>query len=195
MLQVLQLLEAPHGPVLVDFPDDAPAGQDEPAALVCPVPLNVPPADLQGSALLRAALQQEVGQLRPWYDLAVSQRQRSTFGVAGLSPDDLVTFVGAFLEETEPDNPRPEMPLAALLRFAVEDLKTYYCEAITAQPGQQGLSSQALADWFWRQTTAGRVLFAVYEVCKRSTVPGLQVVATGFLIPRARAAESPYASA
>jgi hypothetical protein len=104
-------------------------------------------------------------------------------------------FSGTFLDGCTPSNPRSDLPLAALFRFAVEDLKAYYCEAITAQPGQKAVDSQALADWFWRETTAGRVLFAVQEVCQHSEVPGLQVVASSFLIPRARSAESPFAKA
>jgi hypothetical protein len=66
---------------------------------------------------------------------------------------------------------------------------------VTAQPGQQAADSTALADWFWRETTAGRVLFAIHDACQRSDVPGIQVVANNFLIPRARTAESPYATA
>jgi hypothetical protein len=39
------------------------------------------------------------------------------------------------------------------------------------------------------------MLFAVQEVCQRSEVPGMDVVASSFLIPRARRAESPFAKA
>jgi hypothetical protein len=46
-----------------------------------------------------------------------------------------------------------------------------------------------------RYPTAGQALFAVQEVNKQSVVPGMQVVAAGFLIPRARSAESPFAKA
>jgi len=39
------------------------------------------------------------------------------------------------------------------------------------------------------------VLFALYEVCQHSDIPGMPVVAANFLIPRARSADSPYATA
>jgi len=42
---------------------------------------------------------------------------------------------------------------------------------------------------------AKRVEFAVYEVSKQNAIAGMQVVATGSLIPRARSAESPFAKA
>jgi hypothetical protein len=104
-------------------------------------------------------------------------------------------FIGAFLDGPAPPNPRSDIPLAALFRYAVEDLKAYYCEALAAQPGHGTVDSTTLADWFWRDSTAGRVLFAVHEATKQSTIPGMHVVATGFLIPRARSAESPFAKA
>jgi hypothetical protein len=105
------------------------------------------------------------------------------------------TFIGAFLDGQVPPNPRVDIPLAALFRYALEDLKAYYYEALAAQPGNSIADSTALADWFWRDTTAGRVLFAVQEVCQQSEIPGMQAVAAGLLIPRARSAESPFARA
>jgi hypothetical protein len=191
----LQLFTAPSGPVLVDFPDDAPTAEDASTALVCPVTFAPPPEELSDTDLLRTALQREIAQLRTWYDLAVTKRGRTTVGVSRLMPEEIGTFIGAFLDGQAPPNPRTDIPVAALFRFAVEDLKSYYCEALTAQPGQGAADSTTLADWFWRDTTAGRVLFAVQEVCQQSEVPGMHVIASGFLIPRARSAESPFARA
>jgi hypothetical protein len=191
----LQLFDAPSGPVLVDFPDDAPTTADAPTPLVCPVNFAPPPEDLSDTERLRAALQREIAQLRTWYDLAITTRGRTTVGVSRLRPEEIGTFIGTFLDGQAPPNPRADIPLAALFRFAVEDLKSYYCEALTAQPGQHAADSTAVADWFWRETTAGRVLFAVQEVCKHSAVPGMHIVVSGSLIPRARSAESPFARA
>jgi hypothetical protein len=191
----LQLFEAPNGPVLVDFPEDAPPVADDATPLACPGSFAPLLEELSTADLMRATLQREIGQLRTWYDLAVSTRGRTTIGVSRLTPEEMGAFIGAFLDGRTPPNPRSDIPIAALFRFAVEDLKSYYCEAITAQPGQNAVDSQTLSDWFWRETTAGRVLFAVQEVCQHSEVPGMQVVASSFLIPRARGAESPFAKA
>jgi hypothetical protein len=191
----LQLLEAASGPVLVDFPDDAPAVADAPTPLVCPVSFASPPEDLSDTDFLQSALQREMTQLRTWYDLAVTRRGRTTVGVSRLTPEEMGTFIGAFLDGQAPSNPRADIPLAALFRYAVEDLKAYYCEALAAQPGNSTADSTTLADWFWRDTAAGRVLFAVHEVSKQSAIPGMQAVAAGLLIPRARSAESPFAKA
>jgi hypothetical protein len=191
----LQLFEAPNGPVLVDFPEDAPPVADDSTPLACPVSFAPLLEELSAADLMRATLQREIGQLRTWYDLAVSTRGRTTIGVSRLTPEEMGAFIGAFLDGRTPPSPRSDIPIAALFKFAVEDLKSYYCEAITAQPGQNAVDSQTLSDWFWRETTAGRVLFAVQEVCQHSEVPGMQVVASSFLIPRARGAESPFAKA
>lgn len=181
--------------MLVDFPEDAPGVADDATPLVCPVSFVPPPQELNDTDRLRGALRREIAQLRTWYDLAVTTRGRTTVGVSRLTPEEMGAFVSAFLDGHAPPNLRADIPIAALFRFAVEDLKAYYCEAITAQPGQNAVDSQTLSDWFWRETTAGQVLFAVYEVCKQSAVPGMQVVAASFLIPRARSAESPFARA
>jgi hypothetical protein len=189
--QALDLLERASGPVLVDYPEDVPALADAPAALVCPVNFAPPPAELSDTEQLRAALHQEISQLRTWYDLALSRRGRTTMGVSGLSPEELGAFIGAFLDGTAPPNPRPDVPLATLFRYAVEDLKAYYGEALTAQPGQSATDGKTMADWFWRETTAGQVLFAIQEASEHSHIPGMHVVATSFLIPRAHRKESP----
>jgi hypothetical protein len=191
----LQLLEAPSGPVLMDFPEDAPPVADDATPLACRVSFAPQLEELSAADLMRAALQREIGQLRTWYDLAVRTRGRTTVGVSRLTPEEMGTFIGAFLDGHTPPIPRSDIPIAALFRFAVEDLKAYYCEAITAQPGQKAAGSQTLADWFWRETAAGRVLFAVQEVCKHTEVPGMPIVGSSFLIPRARSAESPFANA
>jgi hypothetical protein len=125
----------------------------------------------------------------------VTRRGRTTVGISKLTPEEMGTFIGAFLDDQAAPNSPTDIPLAALFRYAVEDLKAYYCEALAAQPGNRAVDSTTLADWFWRDTTAGQVLFAVQEVNKQSVVPGMQVVAAGFLIPRARSSESPFARA
>lgn len=191
----LALLEAPAGPVLEAFPEDAQVREEDLSGFACPVSFDTPPADLSATDLLRAALQGEIQQLRTWYDLSVAKRGRTTVGVSGMTPEEVGTFIGGFLDAGTPGNPRPDLPLATLFRFAVEDLKSYYFEAVTAQPGQQAVESTVLADWFWRETTAGRLLFALHDACQRSDVPGIPVVANNFLIPRARLAESPHAKA
>jgi hypothetical protein len=66
-----------------------------------------------------------------------------------------------------PDNPRPEVPLADMLVFACDDLRAYYLEAVSAQPGQ-AVGSEIL-DWFWDETVAAKVLWSLRALCRDSS--------------------------
>ena len=59
---------------------------------------------------MRDALKREVRELRSWYDLALKKRGRTTVGVSGLNMEELVDFIGAFLDGI-PKNPRLFIPV------------------------------------------------------------------------------------
>ncbi len=65
----------------------------------------------------------------------------------------------------------------------MDDLKAYYFEALTAQPGNESLPTLQLVDWFWQETTAGAVLKMVKETCKESSDGIMQVVGKILLVP------------
>ncbi|MBW2613512.1 MAG: hypothetical protein JRE12_14305, partial [Deltaproteobacteria bacterium] len=48
LMAALKLLEAPKGPVLEDFPEEAPVSNDTVVALACPVDFTQPEPDLNG---------------------------------------------------------------------------------------------------------------------------------------------------
>src|SRR5688572_11517010 len=78
---LLRLFERTSGPVLEDFPEDAPAAQsDAESGFACPVTF-VKAADDRD---LAAAVLGEIAQLAPWYDLALKRRGRTSFGISGL---------------------------------------------------------------------------------------------------------------
>ena len=193
---VLELLEAPNGPaVLVDFPDDAPASSEEQAVLACPVSFPAPVTVLSDTERLRGTLNQEIQELRSWYDMAVTKSGRTTVGVSELDPEEIGKFVGAFLGGDIPASPQDDMPVLDLFKLAVEDLKAYYFEAVAAQPGQRTASSSELANWLWRETTAGKVLFKLQEQWNGSDDSNIMLFSSLLLVPRAYDAESPYAVA
>lgn len=193
--RTLALLEAPSGPVLADFPQDAPTALDAPGVLACPVNFPVPVKDLTDTERLQQTFQNEIAELQSWYDLAVAQRGRTTAIVSGLSPHTMGTFIGEFLNGNIPDSPRDDLPALAVLKLAFEDLKAYYCEAISAQPGQQHAASTALTDWFWCHTTAGQVLFRLQECGKHKDDSAWQLFSQLLLVPRSYQAASPYGEA
>jgi hypothetical protein len=187
---VLKLFEVPTGPILIDFPDEAPIDlSPESQNLVCPVNFTSPVRDLNDLERLNEAFQQEIRELRSNYDAGVMKRGRTTVGVCGLTPEDAGLFVGAFLDGI-PESPRQGIPALALLKLAVEDIKAYYLEAF-AQPDTPP-TSHALGDWFWRETAAARVLFTLQEHWRNSDDRNLQEFSRLLLIPRARQADSPY---
>jgi hypothetical protein len=106
--------------------------------------------------------------MRPWYDMAVKKRQRTTVGLSGIDLNEIGDFIYAFISGEQPENPRDDVPLASLLKMAIEDFKSYYIEGITAQPGQENLSSMAIMNWFWGETVAGKMLLELGNVLTAS---------------------------
>jgi hypothetical protein len=167
LLAALKLLEAPSGPVLEDYPEDAPES-DEVTVLACPVNFSKYAVEPGETDQLRAAFHREITAMRPWYDMAVKKRQRTTVGLSGIDLDKIGDFIYAFVRGEEPENPRDDMPLASTLKMAIEDLKAYYIEGVTTQPGQENLSSNAIMYWFWDETVAGKVLLDLGNILQSS---------------------------
>ena len=93
----LDLLEAPGGPVLEDFPEDAPPVEG-PAALVCPVSFALSDADDSDTEKLKAKFVEEIALMHPWYDRAFEKRKRTTVGVSGMEPESMGSFMADFLD-------------------------------------------------------------------------------------------------
>lgn len=183
LLAALKLLEASAGPVLQDFPGEAPRPEDSDMGWACPINLTTEPADLTDTEQLCLAFRRELNEMRSWYELAVKTRGRTTFGVSDLDPETMRDFVIGFLDGGNPGNPREVLPLGLMLKLAADDLKTYYLEAATAQPGESVPSSEELADWFWQETVAAKVLRAVKDSCTNSDDRMLKGVGERLLIP------------
>lgn len=144
----LNLLTEPSGPVLADYPEDAPlvALSDAPA---CPVSFTKPAKDTDS---WKAALLAELQTLTPWYDLGRRRRNgRSLVGVSGFSMAENIDKLADLLDNET-------LPVAELNWFksAIEDAKVFYLEALTAQPGRY--NQDQIETLFWRETTLGAVL-------------------------------------
>lgn len=176
----LALLEAERGPVLADFPDDAPEGGIV-EGWACPVSF-APAGD--GARDPASRLADEIARLRPWHDLWRERRGRSTVGVSGIEVEAAARFVVGFLEPAPPTNPRPELPAAELLKLALEDIKAFYMEAAMAQPGQG--TSRVVADWFWGETVAGEIMLALRGLLAEHPDKLIAVVAQRLLVPQSQ---------
>ena len=177
---LLTLFERQAGPVLEDFPEEAPATETQQGGFACPVsfaPAPLKPGEL-GSAML-----EEIAQLAPWYDLAKKRRGRTTVGVFAATVDEAANHVVAYLENRPVAPSMPDWSAGMAVKRACDDIKAYYYEAAAAQPGN--LASLAIENWFWRETAAARALLAMRDICLNSDDPSLKPLGKQSLIPRA----------
>ncbi|MBI1984131.1 MAG: hypothetical protein HYS61_08035 [Acidobacteria bacterium] len=185
LIAALRLLEAERGPVLQDFPEDAPAPASAGAmeGYACPVNLSRPEPNVNGETDATEALLDELTQLLPWHDLAVRRLGRSTVGISGLAIEHAARYVASHLSKSPPPSYDWEISTAEALKRACDDLKAFYNEAAAAQPGNP--VGDEIQKWFWLKTTAGRVLLDLQAVCHRSADKGMQLLARSMLVPRA----------
>jgi hypothetical protein len=185
LIAALRLLEAEQGPVLEDYPEDAPlsvGATDDGEGFACPVNLSRPRTDGEGQTDTAVALLAEIEQLLPWHDLAIRRLGRSTMGISGLSIEEAARYVVAHLDEPPPPTYDAELSAAEALKRACDDLKAFYLEAATAQPGNR--AGDAIEKWFWEQATAGGVFLDLRDVCRKRADQGMQALGRSLLVPR-----------
>ena len=178
---LLDLLTVQSGPVLADYPEDTPqaASESDMTGMACLLRLDAPPV---GEETLEEAVLREIRELHPWYDLASERRGRTTFGVCGLPIEDVARVLFGWLSEPSSGPEIAGLAPEELLKVASEDLKTFYFEAAGGQP--QPFSGRPLADWFWGETVAARLLLAVRERLGRDPDPVRRRIGLGLTIPR-----------
>ena len=102
--------------------------------------------------------------------------------MSGRTPAEAGGFVVSFLGAHPIPSERPE-PLAQSLKRACDDLRAFYEEAASAQPG--AVTSSDLERWMYFGTVAGEVLRELQKVCLRSDDDQIRAFAKLVLIPRA----------
>lgn len=180
----LGMLETAMEPTIQDYPIEAPA-QATAAEWVCPVSFEVSADDS-----ISARLVAEVTRLAPWSLETRAKRGRSLFGVTGATVDqvDLVAQALAGIAESGNLTQAPElgiewafeMPL--LVRHLADDLRTFYHEAIAAQPGPGAPNHDALNAWIFAGTALGDALQAIGQHLTEDASPYALLV-RGLLIP------------
>lgn len=155
----LALLDAPSGPVLEDYAEEAPEVDVAEDGWVCPISFN-----RAEDVSLAERLRREVQQYRTWYDLHVQRRGRTSVGVSGLDLETLSAFLVDHAEGGSAESPSVEIGAARMLRLSVDDLKTFFFEAAEAQPGSA--SPRQLNEWFWTSTSAGEAIIKLWRRVK-----------------------------
>ncbi|MYD55002.1 MAG: hypothetical protein F4W96_11960 [Chloroflexi bacterium] len=166
----LQLLETATGTALADYPHDAPTNGDDPWA--CAVAL-APPEPANESEALRDQLVEEIRQLAPWHAESRKRRGRSTVGISGASLDqieDLANLLADFATGEEPADGEIDWnhPMPMRLKFASDDLRAFYHESATAQPGASYPTDADLNDWLFNQTLLGTILRQIVSLMRES---------------------------
>ena len=181
----LAMLATATEPTIEDYPIEAP--EAGPEAWACPLNLAVESDDTLSSRLLA-----EVGRLRPWAAETRRTRGRTFFGLSGATADQVDEVAAVLAEVAESGNVdgRPdggiewahEMPF--LLRHLAEDLRSFYHEAIAAQPGETPPNHDALNAWIFGGTVLGEVLI---ELGDHLTAAGgdnpMALLVRNFIIP------------
>ena len=185
LLAALGLLDADAGPGLIeDFPDDAPYADlgEQPEALHCPVSFP----RLKSTGTLAERLADEIAQLQAWHEVATRQSGGNTLGLTGLAPARIGQYLLSWLGETPQAPYKAGLATAPALKFATDELKAFYYEAKSAQPGRR--TPEEVQNWFWLDTAAGQLFEQLQGVAGRSAEPGMKTLANLTLVPRAMAA-------
>jgi len=189
LLSALELLEAPAGPVLLDFPDEQIDSiievTHESEGWACPVNFASAPGDETDIEKTISAFRREVTELRPWYDMGLQRRGRTAVGNID-DPSASELFIGYVLGR-KPDGPDIHLPFPVALRLAAQDLKAFYFEAAIARPGTSVPESHVFNRWFWQETAAGKILKAVKERCLCESDKALRLAGTLLLVPMSQA--------
>ena len=165
--RALELLDAEQGSILEDYPIDLPDYDIPPPT--CPVSFQCK----RDNELSHGRLSQEVGALTPRYELGLKRRGRTTGGVRESSIPDIIADVTTWAADfTQP------LPEPSWLKLALEDLKSFYSEAITAQPGdyEAGYSDALIFD----DTVLGQLIvhYVNYFEAKDLNHPFIRVIAS-----------------
>jgi hypothetical protein len=75
-----------------------------------------------------------------------------------------------------------DYPPAATLKLATDELKAFYYESKSMQPGKHSFHS--IQEWFWFDTTAGEVFLAIKEKTSHFEDTSFKGLSTTSLVPR-----------
>ena len=191
LLESLRLLETATGPTVADYPYDAPGGGGE--EWTCAVAIS-PPEPADEAEALEAQLLDEVRRLAPWHGESIKRRGRTTVGISGATAEQaeaLASLLARFATGEDPLDGDVDWtsPMPLRIKHASDDLRAFYHEAATAQPGANYPTDADLNDWLFNDTLLGTVLRQIVGRMRSSDdrrLAGLVIgmIPAGFARPR-----------
>lgn len=181
--KALSLLERDQGPILEDYPYDVESDNSIPSLPACPVDFTLYNDSPDQIDHLLNQLSAEINSMTSWLTLSKTRRNRTTSGVSGVSQDQLASFLSDFLRDKSVGTSCEAAYLADQLRLAVEDLKAFYFDALSAR--SEDISDPAtFSDWFWQKTCAAQVINEVRKKALSLEAKEMQLLGKLLLIPR-----------
>jgi hypothetical protein len=158
LAQAFALLDAPSGPVLVDYPTVIEA-VDEPLACALPprFDANVPPAIDEARGLRKA------------YDRTLARRGVTSVGRV-MSADEVPDML-AKLHEIAGGAAWDEAGLPKNLNGLGHDIRSYYAEAALELATEPLADGRAVEAWFHESTEAGKTLLAARAAMRTQGAP------------------------
>ena len=169
LTETLKLLERTDGPILEDFPDGPPGPATDDGDIEgwsCPVNFGDDSQEVSVEDDPLAALNQEIELMRSWYEMFVVKNSKTSVGISEVDFETCIKYMIDFIGDIDTAPPRTDIPRYNLLKLATDELKAFYFEAGLARPGLA--TDKELADWYYGETTAGKVLLKVNEACANS---------------------------
>ena len=174
----LELLDAPAGPVLADFPDDAgPIGMPQASEVA-----SSQAPDRSGSGRIMADAADTLTALRPYYERWLAQRGRTAVGITGIPQRrfrGVVRFLEAYAESDGADLEErpPEVSVPQFVRYCADDLKAFCYEARMMQRPDD--AEPDIHRWFWGETAVGELIDRITQRLNATGDAALQATAYG----------------
>ena len=184
LLEALKLLERNDGPLLEDFPDQAPGDEPDTEGWTCPVNFPAPDADLSDAEKFAAGIKQEVTLLQPWYEEALkNMKGRRLDGLTELSKDEIIDFMVGWVDDQSTESIIDGEGIVRALKLAGDDLRHFYYQAALAKPGVR--SDVEVGDWYYGETLAGKLFIKIREIMLNSDNEGMKGAGRTNYVPNA----------
>lgn len=170
--EALSLLTETDTPLLREFEDSDAKQEAAEDTWSCPVSFAPPQEDVSLADQVKA----ELNLLKPWHAEHLSSRGATTIQHTG-PIEEIVDLLAEYLEPGVAAD-------TAKLKQAAEDLKAFYNEAATSQPGTA--SAKELENWYWQETRAGDLVRAIKSAHETSEDGRLKLTAGFLLVPGAQ---------